>query len=94
MTCWPAPIWASLGAENEVDTLEQLYGVDAENHAAGLAHHFVQAGPVLGPEKLVSYSPLAGERGLESYTYSGNKTFTLKVSSSTARRSWPGRFAL
>ena len=32
------------------EALEELYGVDAENHAAELARHFAQAEPVLGPE--------------------------------------------
>ena len=51
------------------EALEELYGVDAENHAAELAHHFVQAEPVLGPEKLVRYSLLAGEQALVGYAY-------------------------
>ena len=44
-------------------SMEEQYGGDAEAHAAELAYHFAQAEPVLGPEKLVSYSLLAGERG-------------------------------
>ena len=51
------------------EALEELYGVDAENHAAELARHFAQAEPVLGPEKLVRYSLLAGEQALASYAY-------------------------
>ena len=51
------------------EALEALYSHDAEDHAAELAHHFVEAEPVLGPEKLVRYSLLAGERALASYAY-------------------------
>ena len=49
--------------------LEGLYGPDAEIHAAELAHHFAEAEPVLGPDKLVRYSLLAGEQALASYAY-------------------------
>jgi DNA-binding CsgD family transcriptional regulator/tetratricopeptide (TPR) repeat protein len=49
--------------------LEELYGADAEAHAAELAHHFAQAQTVLGAEKLVQYSLLAGERALAVYSY-------------------------
>ena len=48
-------------------TLEELYGDDAEAHAAELAHHFAQAEAVAGTEKLVRYSLLAGERALASH---------------------------
>ena len=51
------------------ETLEQLYGSESEAHSAELAHHFVQAAPVLGIEKLVHYSLLAGQRALSSYAY-------------------------
>ena len=49
------------------ETLEQLYGEDAEAHAAELAHHFALAEAVLGTDKLVSYSLLAGEKALAAY---------------------------
>ena len=38
-------------------TLEELYGENAETHAAGLAHHFASA--------------TAGERALSTYAYEG-----------------------
>ncbi len=47
--------------------LEELYGTGAENHAAELAHHLAEAQTVLGIEKLVHYSLLAGERALASF---------------------------
>ena len=50
-------------------TLEELYGEEAEAHAAELAHHLAQAETVLGSEKLVRYSRLAGERALTVYGY-------------------------
>jgi predicted ATPase len=49
--------------------LEELYGPEAEAHAAELAHHFAEAQTVLGTEKLVRYSLLAGEKALASYAY-------------------------
>ena len=51
------------------ETLEALYGEEAESHAAELAHHFAQAEAVTGTEKQVHYSLLAGERALASYAY-------------------------
>ena len=41
--------------------LEELYGEDAETHAAELAHHFVEAQTSTGVTKLVRYSLMAGE---------------------------------
>ena len=49
------------------EVLELLYAPDAEAHAAEMAHHFSQAQTVLGSEKLVRYSLLAGERALAAY---------------------------
>ena len=43
------------------EALEGLYGERAEAHAAELAHHFAEAETVLGVEKLVHYSLLAGD---------------------------------
>jgi tetratricopeptide (TPR) repeat protein len=51
------------------EALEQLYAADLASHASQLAHHFAQAAPVLGPEKLVRYSGLAGERALAAYAW-------------------------
>ena len=51
------------------EALEELYGSGAEGHAAELAHHFAEAEPVLGPEKLVRYSLVAGERALAAYAH-------------------------
>ena len=51
------------------ETLEELYGSDAESHAAELAHHFAQAEAAVGTEKLVHYSLLAGERASATYAY-------------------------
>jgi DNA-binding CsgD family transcriptional regulator len=51
------------------EALEELYGVDVEAHAAELVYHFAKAEPVLGPEKLVRYSLLAGEGALAAYAY-------------------------
>ena len=51
------------------ETLEALYGDNAEVHAAELAHHFAQAEAVAGSNKLVRYSLLAGERALAAYAW-------------------------
>ena len=51
------------------ESLEEVYGANSEAHAAELAHHFGQAKPVLGPEKLVRYSLLAGEQALASFAW-------------------------
>ena len=47
--------------------LEGLYGDDAPAHSAELAIHFTQAEPILGKEKLILYSRLAGERASAIY---------------------------
>ncbi len=49
--------------------LEELYGADVEVHAAELVYHFAKAESVLGTEKLVRYSLLAGERALAAYAW-------------------------
>ena len=49
--------------------LEELYAADVETHAAELAHHFAEAEPVLGAEKLVFYSLAAGEQALAAYAW-------------------------
>lgn len=51
------------------EALETLYGDDPGEHAAELAYHYAEAQPVTGPEKLVKYSGLAGERALEVYAH-------------------------
>ncbi|MFQ6026140.1 MAG: AAA family ATPase [Dehalococcoidia bacterium] len=51
------------------EALEELYGVETDDHASELAHHFVQAEAVTGTEKLVRYSLLAGERALASHAH-------------------------
>jgi len=51
------------------ETLEEIYGRDAETHAAELAHHFSEAQTAVGKEKLVHYSLAAGEQALASYAY-------------------------
>ncbi|MCH8282814.1 MAG: hypothetical protein IIC96_19295, partial [Chloroflexi bacterium] len=49
--------------------LEDLYGDDATSHAAELAHHFAEAQTLSGPEKVVYYSLLAGERALATHAH-------------------------
>ena len=49
------------------ETLEELYGSQAEAHAAELAHHFGEARSVLGADRLVRYAMLAGEAAFAAY---------------------------
>jgi tetratricopeptide (TPR) repeat protein len=51
------------------EALERLYEDDADVHAAELTQHFAEAQTVLGTDKLVHYSLLAGERALASHAY-------------------------
>jgi tetratricopeptide (TPR) repeat protein len=50
-------------------SLESLYGGEAESHAAQLVHHFSQAETLLGTQKLVRYSMAAGKQALEGNAY-------------------------
>jgi DNA-binding CsgD family transcriptional regulator/tetratricopeptide (TPR) repeat protein len=51
------------------EALEDLYGADVEAHAAELVYHFAKAESVLGMDKLVHYSLLAGEQALATFGY-------------------------
>jgi DNA-binding SARP family transcriptional activator len=48
-------------------TLATLYGDRADAHAAELAHHYDEAVAVLGTDRLVHYSALAGEAALAAH---------------------------
>ena len=47
--------------------MEELYGSESDSHASELAYHYAEAAPVLGSDKLVYYSLIAGERALASF---------------------------
>ena len=49
--------------------LEAIYGDDADARAAELAHHMAEAQTLLGTDKLVHYSLLAGQRALSARAY-------------------------
>ena len=51
------------------EALETLYEGRLAEHAGELAYHFEEAEPVAGPDKLVKYAILAGERALEAYAH-------------------------
>ena len=51
------------------EALEELYGEHVEEQAAELAHHFGEAESLAGPEKLVHFSSMAGERALSNFAY-------------------------
>jgi DNA-binding CsgD family transcriptional regulator/tetratricopeptide (TPR) repeat protein len=49
--------------------LEELYGENADAHAEELAEHAEQAETVLGPDRLVRYTQIAGERAADKHAY-------------------------
>ena len=49
------------------ESLEAMYGDDAESHAEELVFHFEQAQAILGTEKLVKYSVSAGDAALSTW---------------------------
>ena len=51
------------------EALEKIYGTNVEAHAAELAYHCAEAETILGAEKLVRYSLLAGEQALAAYAW-------------------------
>jgi tetratricopeptide (TPR) repeat protein len=51
------------------EALKELHNVNLRQHAGELAYHFSQAKTILGPEKLVRYSLMAGEHSLEAYAH-------------------------
>ena len=51
------------------EALEQSYGLEAEAHASELSFHFGEAASLLGSQKLISYSILAGEQALATYAH-------------------------
>ncbi|MSQ15521.1 MAG: hypothetical protein EXR50_06630 [Dehalococcoidia bacterium] len=51
------------------ERLEAMYGPDADAHAAELAYHFAEAESVVGSEKLVHYSLVAGERAIAAFAW-------------------------
>ena len=51
------------------EVLEKLYEGEESARSAELAYHFAQAQEVLGTERLVKYSLMAGQRALASYAY-------------------------
>ena len=68
------------------ETLEEFYGDNAEAHAAELAHHFAEAESVLGTEKLVHYSLIAGQRALSAYAYEESSTHFMRGLAATGVR--------
>jgi tetratricopeptide (TPR) repeat protein len=51
------------------EALEEHYGDEAEEHAAELVEHFIQAETVLGHEKVVRYALAAGLQALSGYGF-------------------------
>jgi class 3 adenylate cyclase/tetratricopeptide (TPR) repeat protein len=51
------------------ETLEQLYAGETDLHAEELAYQFAEAESVLGPEKVLRYSRLAGEQAISAHAY-------------------------
>jgi eukaryotic-like serine/threonine-protein kinase len=51
------------------EVLEELYGDSVEAHTVELAYHAAEAESLIGPEKLVRYSQMAGDRAFSAYAY-------------------------
>ena len=51
------------------ESLEELYGGDDGDRASDLAYHFAEAEAAIGPEKVVRYSMVAGERALATHAH-------------------------
>jgi DNA-binding CsgD family transcriptional regulator len=51
------------------EVLEDLYGNQAEAHAAEIIYHLTESATVTGTSKLVHYSSVAGERALKAYAW-------------------------
>lgn len=51
------------------EALEEVYGDEAEGHAAELALHFAEAEMALGPERMVKYSVLAGNAAINAHGF-------------------------
>jgi tetratricopeptide (TPR) repeat protein len=51
------------------EELETLYDEHPGEHAAELAYHFSEASPLIGPEKFVKYTWLAGENVLAAHAW-------------------------
>ena len=49
--------------------LEGIYGARADEYPAELAHHFSEAATLIGNEKMIHYSLLAGEQALSTYAH-------------------------
>ncbi|MCH8281267.1 MAG: protein kinase [Chloroflexi bacterium] len=49
--------------------LEEMYGEQADSYSAELAHHFGEAQTVLGAQKLIHYSLLAGQHALDGFAF-------------------------
>ncbi|PKB63685.1 MAG: hypothetical protein BZY80_06015 [SAR202 cluster bacterium Io17-Chloro-G2] len=57
------------------ETLEVLHQHDLDQHAGVLAHHFGEAQPLVGPEKLTRYSLMAGDQALAAYAHEVSEGF-------------------
>ena len=51
------------------EALEALYGDDGEVRATELAHHYGEAEALLGTERLIHFSKIAGDRALATYAF-------------------------
>jgi tetratricopeptide (TPR) repeat protein len=51
------------------DALEKLYGDQADDHAPELLRHVLQAESLVGPERVVHYSLVAGENALDGHAF-------------------------
>lgn len=57
------------------ESLEQMHETNLEPYAAELTRHYAEAASLLGSEKLVRYSLMAGEQSLSAYGYDDALTY-------------------
>ena len=76
------------------EALEVIYGDEGyvSEHAAELAHHFAEAHTVLGAEKMVRHSIMAGEGALAAHAWhEALPYFQLALDSREGSSSWEGK---
>ncbi|MDP6453695.1 MAG: protein kinase [SAR202 cluster bacterium] len=52
-----------------IGVFEELYGDSVDTHAVTLAYHAAEAEAMIGPDKLLQYSIMAGERDLDAHAF-------------------------
>ena len=70
------------------EALEGLYCMKAGIHVSKLAFHFIRAKALLGSEKVLKYSLLAGEKALSGHAHEEAVKWFEHGFGATAQRRW------